>query len=299
VFRSRTTTQTMRSILLLSLFALLALATEIGNLNPKCAACALLVSEVEGFVLENRTVAELEAKLTSLCPLLGPKYSFVCQLLVKQAPTLLANVESKWDITRLCGDLGLCSVTVDENQPDMQALQTYSLDLDLPPQQRWSQLCAMPHVAFYLNSFIGVLVEVLPASAATAAEDAGLAILELMDPEMSQEIRGCSAAAKTNLGLHALVNVAYELTDACTSIVCQSPTGQIFHARNLDFGSGGYLTATMRNVSAIVEFTRGGKVFARETCFLGFVGLLSGQNLDAGFTMTVNTRFYPGKASKR
>jgi hypothetical protein len=171
--------------------------------------------------------------------------------------------------------------------------------LDLLPEQRWRELCAMPHIEFYLNNFIGVLQEILPAAAATAAEDAGLAILELMDPEMAREIRGCSAAAKTNLGMHALLNVAYELTDACTSIVCQSPSGQIFHARNLDFGMGGFLTATMRNISAIVEFTRGGKVFARETCFVGFVGLLSGQNLDAGFTMTVNTRFYPGKASKR
>jgi hypothetical protein len=66
----------------------------------------------------------------------------------------------------------------------------------------------------------------------------------------------------------------------------------------LDFGTGGFLTATMRNVSAIVEYTSSGTVFAKQSAFLGFVGMLSGQNVPGKFTLTVNTRFYPGSAKK-
>ncbi len=110
-----------------------------------------------------------------------------------------------------------------------------------------------------------------------AAEYSGLAILELMDPVVAEEIRGCSTAAQTNLGWHALLNVAYELTDACTSIVAETSDGQIIHARNLDFGAGGFLTATMRNLSALVEYTSAGTVFAKQSAFIGFVGMLSGQ----------------------
>ncbi len=249
-------------------------------------------------MLENRTEVEIEAKLKSLCPLLGPKYSFLCQILATQVPSYIAKVESVWDVTRVCGELKFCDVEVSENQADLQALQTYSLNFDLPPNQRWSQLCALPHVQEYWNQFISVVSSLLPEKVVKGVEDAGLVILELMDTELAEELRGCSTAAKTNLGWHALLNVAYELTDACTSIVAQTASGQILHARNLDFGSGGFLTATMRNVSAIVEMTSKGSVFARQTSFIGFVGILSGQSLTGGFTVTVNTRFYPGSPRK-
>jgi hypothetical protein len=272
-------------------------ATDIGNVNPKCATCAFLINEVEGFLVENRTETELQTFLSSKCPLFGGTVQFVCAALVKQLPALLVNVESKWDVARLCVDLKMCEMPV-TTEGDFQSIPTYQINYDNSPSDRWTSLCGLPHVKTYWKQFISVLQQVMRADLSKAAEDGGLVILELMDPVLAQEIRGCSRAAGTNLGWHALLNVAYELTDACTSIVAESTDGKIFHARNLDFGSGGFLTATMRNVSAIVEIISAGSVFAKETAFIGFVGMLSGQNVPGKFTLTVNTRFYPGSVKK-
>lgn len=61
---------------------------------------------------------------------------------------------------------------------------------------------------------------------------------------------------------------------------------------------GGLLTSTMRNITTLLEYTRGGRVVARQVAFIGFVGMLSGQRVTGpSFSVTVNTRFYPGKAS--
>lgn len=69
------------------------------------------------------------------------------------------------------------------------------------------------------------------------------------------------------------------------------------HAR-ADFGMGGLLTSTMRNITTLLDYTRGGHVVARQVAFIGFVGMLSGQRVsNPSFAVTVNTRFYPGKAS--
>ena len=48
--------------------------------------------------------------------------------------------------------------------------------------------------------------------------------------------RGISKATGIDLGRLVLMNVAYELEGVCTSIVAQDAQGNLFHARNLDFG---------------------------------------------------------------
>lgn len=72
---------------------------------------------------------------------------------------------------------------------DFQAIPTYQLNYDLAPAQRWSSLCALPHVKTYWNQFIRVVSQILNADVSKAAEDAGLAILLLMDPTLAEEIR--------------------------------------------------------------------------------------------------------------
>ena len=39
-----------------------------------------------------------------------------------------------------------------------------------------------------------------------------------------------------SLGEIVLYNIFYEVSTACTSIIGQTDNGQLFHARNLDFG---------------------------------------------------------------
>ena len=109
---------------------------------------------------------------------------------------------------------------------------------------------------------------------------------------------GCANAAGIPTGLAALLNMAYELSDACTSIVAQGSDGTIFHARNLDFGFGGFLTSTMREISAEIEFVQNGTVLFVESGFVGFIGALSAQSKAGKFSITVNTRYFQGGTAK-
>uniref|UniRef100_A0A6B2LA01 ceramidase n=1 Tax=Arcella intermedia TaxID=1963864 RepID=A0A6B2LA01_9EUKA len=94
-------------------------------------------------------------------------------------------------------------------------------------------------------------------------------------------------------GWLALFNLGYEVSDACTSIVAQTPDGKILHARNLDFWAGMGFTETLKEMTVQIDFQKGGKTLFTSTSFVGMVGLLSGFKPHA-FSATVDTRFYPG-----
>lgn len=50
-------------IVLLVLVSLVAGQVPIGDADVKCAICALAVNEVEGFIMENQTNAQISASL--------------------------------------------------------------------------------------------------------------------------------------------------------------------------------------------------------------------------------------------
>lgn len=285
------------AFLLVSIAAVAVEGTGIGGVGPECAACGLAINELEGFLIEPRNEGEIETFLTDkVCPKLSSKMQAVCSLLASNIPAILKYVDDGFQVGNVCMDLKLCPVDLNAG-PDMQPIPTYTIDLDVAPNQRWLSLCARQDVSQHLSGLIGILQEILPEDVFKAAGDAGRGALFLMPSEYAGEIVGCAQAAEVDTGMLALLNMAYELTDACTSIVAMSPTGQIFHARNLDFGAGGFLTSTMRNISAIINFQSNGQTVFREAGFVGFVGFLSGQK-PGQFTVTVNTRFYQGGAKK-
>ena len=56
------------------------------------------------------------------------------------------------------------------------------------------------------------------------------------------------------------------LSSGCTSIVSQDSKGQIWHARNLDYGMSAQMTEVMRNMTLEVAFKRNGKVGILHGC---------------------------------
>lgn len=89
------------------------------------------------------------------------------------------------------------------------------------------------------------------------------------------------------------MNIGYEVSDACTSILAQTPDGKILHARNMDFWAGYGFTNTLKNMTYIADFQKGGKTSYSSVQFAGYVGILSGFK-NRAFSVTINTRFYPG-----
>jgi len=89
-----------------------------------------------------------------------------------------------------------------------------------------------------------------------------------------------------------MLNLGYEVSDACTSIIAQSEEGKIYHARNLDFWDGMGFTNSLKDLAFQATFEQGGKPIFYATTFSGFVGVLSGMKPN-GFSVTIDTRFYP------
>ena len=130
---------------------------------------------------------------------------------------------------------------------------------------------------------------------------AGAADLEMkrMPQDFVKEIKGIAKATKINVGELWVLNMMYELSGFCTSVVAQDDSGQVWHGRNLDFGlfmgndpktHTWALTDVLRDLLLNVEFKKGGKTLYSATTYAGFVGLLSGQKTGA-FSISVDTRY--------
>lgn len=57
-----------------------------------------------------------------------------------------------------------------------------------------------------------------------------------MPAPYGDEIKGIANATGVELGEIVLFNIFYEVFTLCTSIVAQDTKGNVYHARNLDFG---------------------------------------------------------------
>jgi len=99
--------------------------------------------------------------------------------------------------------------------------------------------------------------------------------------DFAGEIAGCAASYGISPGALSLINLAYELTDGCTSIVALDSNNVPHHARNLDFGIGGGFSETLRSLVFVGTVTKGGKPVFIGTFFAGYLGVLSGMRYAA------------------
>ena len=80
-----------------------------------------------------------------------------------------------------------------------------------------------------------------------------------------EEMLGVADALNVTFGDVVIVNLFFEITPFCTSIVSQSAaSGLIYHARNMDFGLAmPQLSASLRDIAIDVEFWNSGKLAFR------------------------------------
>jgi len=263
----------------------------VGDMSVPCALCGIVVNEIAGFLIENLTITEIEQLLKmDLCDNLGMG-KFICDGLVEALPIILEGLENQWSVSVVCVDLKFCDVPFPVHADPLPAPK-YIIDLDLPPLQRWVEICSVPTYKEMGQYLYQLIKTILPDS--SDFELLGKEINDYYLPtEFAQEIRGCASQMNVPYGWVTLFNLGYELTDSCTSIVAQTKDGKILHARNLDFWEGMGFTATLKNMTIQVDYQKGGKTLFTATTFAGMVGVLSGMKAGA-FSVTVNTRFYPG-----
>lgn len=193
-----------------------------------------------------------------------------------------------------------CRMTPKYPPPANHTLPLEIVNLDLPANQRWTAIVT-PR-AQGIRNLINAVFDKLPANLTAKILDFidkdGDAILSRFPEDYGQEIQGIADAIGIDVGLIVIYNIFYEISSVCTSIVAQDLRGNVYHARNLDFGlfmgwdwnNGSWaVTDLLRPLLFQAEFQSGGVVVYNATQYAGYVGILTGFKKGA-FSVTVDTR---------
>lgn len=179
---------------------------------------------------------------------------------------------------------------------DGTPLSKSQVDLDKPPRLRWEGVMTANRAA--ARKTIMYLFSKLPTSIHAEVDKLVLEGDERLPEWAREEMRGVAEILNVTLADVLLVNLFFEITPFCTSIVTQSSsTGHVYHARNMDFGLGmPALSENLRNIAVDVEFIRGGKPAFVTTTFAGYIGAATGMRLNQVglFSITVNEREMTG-----
>ncbi|XP_053398539.1 acid ceramidase-like [Mercenaria mercenaria] len=187
-------------------------------------------------------------------------------------------------------------------KPDRRVPE-YIINLDLPPSQRWNQLAfdKRNEIRSIIGAFKGFLDDfgLLPKEVIYLLDLLGPALVDTLPQPFRDEIRGISNATGIEIGEITLYNIFYELFTVCTSVIAESPTGKLYHARNLDFGlfmgwdiknRTWYITEKLRPAIVNLNWQRGGKTVFKSVNYAGYLGILTGVS-PGKFTLSMNERF--------
>ncbi|XP_022455027.1 N-acylethanolamine-hydrolyzing acid amidase isoform X1 [Delphinapterus leucas] len=150
----------------------------------------------------------------------------------------------------------------------------FNVSLDAAPELRWLPVLQHFDRDFLRASMAHIIGDTVPKWVLALIRKA-VWELELFLPQpFTDEIRGQCDALNFTLADCILLNLAYESTAFCTSIVAQDSKGNIYHGRNLDYSFGNFL----RKLTVDVQFIKNGQIAFTGTTFIGYVGLWTGQS---------------------
>lgn len=184
-----------------------------------------------------------------------------------------------------------------------QKVPEYIINLDLPPSQRWNAVAVekkneiqdiIGSFKSFIGEFGGIAQEIM-----YFIDLLGPLFVEALPQPFQDEIRGISNATGIEIGEITLYNIFYEIFTVCTSIIAESPTGKLYHARNLDFGlfmgwdvknRTWAITEKLRPAIISLDWQQGGKTVFKSVNYAGYIGILTGIS-PGKFTLTMNERF--------
>nr|XP_033795395.1 N-acylethanolamine-hydrolyzing acid amidase isoform X2 [Geotrypetes seraphini] len=162
--------------------------------------------------------------------------------------------------------LGCCCCGQDSAPPLVR------VNLDRNPRFRWEHALSL-HDPAYLRECMDTIIRVMaPNWVHDIARLMANELERFIHKDYAEEIRGISATLRVNVGDAFLLNLCYEASMYCTSIVAEDGNGTIYHGRNLDYDFADYL----RNLTIDVKFEKNNRVKYIGTTFIGYVGLWTG-----------------------
>lgn len=150
----------------------------------------------------------------------------------------------------------------------------FNVSMDAAPEQRWLPMLQHYDPDFVRAAVAEVIGDRVPQWVLEMIGEVVSKVESFLPQPFTDEIRGMCNFLNLSLADGILVNLAYEASAFCTSIVAQDSQGHIYHGRNLDYPFGNVL----RKMTVDVQFLKNGQVAFTGTTFVGYVGLWTGQS---------------------
>ena len=174
--------------------------------------------------------------------------------------------------------------------PDGWPASVEIIDLDKDPKERWKEIggkykTEMKQGMEEVKKMVGKYVVGL-----AIADILGKELDSLLPPPYANELMGLAEAADIHVGELFLLNIAYDISAFCMSIVAQSNDGKLLHARTLEMPPEfTELLTISRKMTFTAHFQKGGTTVYSGVVQAGMIGLATGQKPNA-FTITLNER---------
>ena len=167
------------------------------------------------------------------------------------------------------------------------SIETFEINLDLPPQERWIEV-----VTVYKTEILDIVDWILD-HVVHPYERRPLEVafdeIEHYFPnnlQIREEMEGVATLLGVSPGIILFLNLFYEMTNSCTSVVANDGIGGIWHGRNLDYG-----IPNLQSIEVHLQFTKdGGKVVYEGTTFAMYIGIPTGMR-PGGFSISQDQRY--------
>eukprot|EP01084_Bolivina_argentea_P318346 552059_1 len=160
---------------------------------------------------------------------------------------------------------------------------TYILNTSLPASEYYKKVCSDKKEAA-LTAFT-VMLDMIPSALQPAFEKVAESYWPRVIEPYKSEMQYFSECSGLSINDVITVNLIYDLTAFCTSIVAVDPNGKIYHARNFDFPT------VLRNDTINLLFVDAeNNTLYEMTTAAGYVGVPSGMKPD-GFAITMDERY--------
>ena len=165
----------------------------------------------------------------------------------------------------------------------ISTLETYKINLDLPPEERWKEVILAKKQ--YIQNYTQLVLQkmVLPRFSLFLSDLYGNTFFKGSD--FAREIEGVAYYSNQSFAEVFLMNYMYETFAFCTSIVFENDSGDVVLGHNLDY----YFGEPMARSIVLLEFLRNGKLLYKAHAIAGQIGVFTGLKSNK-FAMTFNQR---------
>uniref|UniRef100_A0A2K5E615 N-acylethanolamine-hydrolyzing acid amidase n=1 Tax=Aotus nancymaae TaxID=37293 RepID=A0A2K5E615_AOTNA len=150
------------------------------------------------------------------------------------------------------------------------AAPRFNVSLDAAPELRWLPMLRHYDLDLVRAAVAQVIGDRVPRWVHVLMGKVVLELERFLPQPFTGEIRGMCDFLNLSLADCLLVNLAYESSAFCTSIVAQDSRGHIYHGRNLDYPFGNIL----RKLTVDVQFLKNGEYLSIYIYFLAKITYL-------------------------